>query len=69
MNTDQDEEPFPSTGTRKGRDGAPPTAKTNHGRNQSSQGFKPKSQYWWIYELEKERRRLQSILPLQLSYM
>ena len=29
MNTGQDEEPLPSTGTRGG-DGTPPTAKTNH---------------------------------------
>nr|VDD48852.1 unnamed protein product [Brassica oleracea] len=31
MNTGQDEEPLPSTGT-IGGDGTPPTVKTNHGR-------------------------------------
>ena len=39
------------------------------GRNQYLQWLEPKSQYWWIYESEKERRRLPSILPLQLSCM
>ncbi|KAF3595876.1 hypothetical protein DY000_02025325 [Brassica cretica] len=64
MNTDQDEEPISSTRTRGG-DGTPPTAKTN----QSSQGLEPKSQNWWIYESEKEHRRLQSILQFRLSCM
>ncbi|KAH0886892.1 hypothetical protein HID58_062988 [Brassica napus] len=37
MNTGQDEEPLPSTGTRRG-DGTPPTAKTNHGRTNLHKG-------------------------------
>ncbi|KAL0775056.1 hypothetical protein Bca101_040208 [Brassica carinata] len=38
-------------------------------KNQSSQGLEPKSQNWWIYESEKEHRRLQSILQFRLSCM
>ncbi|KAG2259992.1 hypothetical protein Bca4012_096968 [Brassica carinata] len=37
MNTGQDEEPLPSTGTRGG-DGTPPTAKMNHGRTNLHKG-------------------------------
>ncbi|WZZ00393.1 hypothetical protein YC2023_072721 [Brassica napus] len=37
MNTGQDEEPLPSTGTRGG-DGTPSTAKTNHGRTNLHKG-------------------------------
>ncbi|CAG7877008.1 unnamed protein product [Brassica rapa] len=37
MNTGQDEEPLPSTGTRGG-DGTPPTAKTNHGKTNLHKG-------------------------------
>ncbi|KAG5413345.1 hypothetical protein IGI04_000912 [Brassica rapa subsp. trilocularis] len=37
MNTGQDEEPFPFTGTRGG-DGTPPTTKMNHGRTNLHKG-------------------------------
>ena len=63
MNTGQDEEPLPSR-RRNSADGEDEPQK-----NQSSQGLEPKSQNWWIYESEKEHRRLQSILQFRLSCM
>ncbi|WZZ86375.1 hypothetical protein YC2023_114954 [Brassica napus] len=63
MNTGQDEEPLPSR-RRNSADGEDEPRK-----NQSSQGLEPKSQNWWIYESEKEHRRLQSILQFRLSCM